>query len=151
MLDHIDTRLLAELQRDSQLTSQDLGEALGLSPSQVGRRRQRLEASGLIRRYSAQLDAGKLGLAVQAFIQVELAHQRPEEARSFSRLLDTRAEVVSAWILTGATDYLLRVYCKDLSALNHLIHEVLLRHEAVAKVQSQIVMDQRKTDAPLPL
>ncbi len=151
MPDRTDINLLAALQRDSQLTSQELGEALNLSASQIGRRRQRLENAGYIRRYTAQLDAQKLGLNIQAFVQVELAHQQPEEARSFASLLDTRTEVVSAWILTGTTDYLLRVFCEDLAALNRLIHDVLLSHRAVAKVQSQIVMDQRKTDAPLPI
>lgn len=151
MLDEIDTRLLAALQKNAQLTSQDLGEMLGLSPSQAGRRRQRLEAAGLIRNYTARLDPARLGLAIQAFVQVEMASHRPEEAKSFTRLLQTRPEVVSAWILTGTADCLLRVYCADLSALNRLIHEVLLPHTAVAKVQSQIVMDQSKTDAPLPI
>ena len=52
--------------------------------------------------------------------------------------------------MTGEADYLLRVYCSDLPALNALIHEVILPHPAVARVQSQIVMDQLKRDAPLP-
>jgi DNA-binding Lrp family transcriptional regulator len=52
--------------------------------------------------------------------------------------------------LTGDADYLLRAYCEDLNALNRLIHEVLLPHAAVSRVQSQIVMDQLKRDAPLP-
>ena len=151
MLDDIDTRLLAALQKDAQLTSQDLGALLGLSPSQAGRRRQRLEAEGLVRGYSARLDPERLGLAIQAFVQVEMASHGPDQARAFTRLLNTRPEVVSAWTLTGHADYLLRVYCADLQALNRLIHEVLLSHQAVTKVQSQIVMDQCKSDAPLPL
>lgn len=151
MLDETDIRLLSALQKNAQLTAQDLGAELGLSPSQAGRRRQRLETSGLIRGYSAKLDPVQLGLAIQAFVQVELTSHGPEQARSFTRLLDTRSEVVSAWTLTGNADYLLRVYCEDLPALNRLIHDVLLPHGAVAKVQSQIVMDQCKPDAPLPI
>lgn len=151
MLDETDTRLLSALQKNAQLTAQDLGTELGLSPSQAGRRRQRLESSGLIRGYSAKLDPAQLGLAIQAFVQVELISHGPEQGGSFTRLLDTRPEVVSAWTLTGNADYLLRVYCEDLPALNRLIHEILLPHAAVAKVQSQIVMDQCKPDAPLPL
>ncbi|KZY45289.1 AsnC family transcriptional regulator [Roseovarius sp. HI0049] len=151
MLDETDIRLLSALQKNAQLTAQDLGAELGLSPSQAGRRRQRLETSGLIRGYSAKLDPVQLGLAIQAFVQVELSSHGPEQGGSFTRLLDTRPEVVSAWTLTGNADYLLRVYCEDLPALNRLIHEVLLPHAAVAKVQSQIVMDQCKPDAPLPL
>ena len=51
---------------------------------------------------------------------------------------------------SGWADYLLRVYCADLSALNILIQQILLPHRAVARVQSQIVMDQFKVDAALP-
>jgi DNA-binding Lrp family transcriptional regulator len=60
-------------------------------------------------------------------------------------------EIVGAWTLTGEADYLLRVYCADLDALNRLVQGVLLPHPAVSRVQSQIVMDRIKPDAPLPL
>lgn len=150
MLDETDKRLLAALQADAHLTAQELGEMLHLSPSQAGRRRQRLEAEGYIQCYSARLNPGRIGLAVQAFVQVQLATHGPEQSRSFARLVATSPEVTSAWTLTGDADYLLRVYCEDLGALNRLIHERLLPHPSVARVQSQIVMDQFKQDAPLP-
>lgn len=151
MLDSTDRRLLELVQHDAHLTAQELGEALNLSPSQAGRRRQRLETEGYIRHYTARLDAEKLGLGVQAFVQVQMGSQRPEDARAFARLITTQPEIVSTWTLTGEADYLLRVYCEDLAALNRLIHERLLPQSFVARVQSQIVMDQLKQDAPLPL
>ncbi|MDE4133726.1 Lrp/AsnC family transcriptional regulator [Phaeobacter sp. QD34_3] len=150
MLDPTDTRLLAALQKDAHLTAQELGELLNLSASQAGRRRQRLEAEGYIQGYAARLDPTKLGLAVQGFVQVHLSSHGPEQSAGFARLVSTRAEIISAWTMTGEADYLLRVYCRDLQALNTLIHEVLLPHPAVARVQSQIVMAQLKRDAPLP-
>ena len=88
---------------------------------------------------------------MQAFIQVQMASQSPEAVRAFSTLVATRPEIVSAWTLTGEADHLLRAYCADLAGLNRLIHQVLLAHPAVARVQSQIVMDQFKPDAPLPV
>lgn len=150
MLDATDTRLLAALQKNAHLTAQQLGEMLNLSPSQAGRRRQRLESIGYIEGYSARLDPLRLGLTVQGFIQVQLGTHGPEQSKGFARLVQTRPEITSAWTMTGDADYLLRVYCDDLPALNTLIHEVLLQHPAVARVQSQIVMDQLKRDAPLP-
>lgn len=150
-LDETDLRLLTALQRDAQMTSEKLGEVLNLSASQISRRRQRLEAEGYIEGYRARLAATRLGLAVQAFISVQMATHAPEQVRTFTRILGTRPEVTSAWTLTGEADYLLRVYCADLAGLNTLIHEVLLPHPAVARVQSQIVMDQLKADAPLPI
>ena len=150
-LDATDIRLLSLLQQDAQLTTNDLGERLALSPSQTGRRRQRLEAAGYIRHYTARLSPDKLGLDVQAFVQVQMASQLPKDAHDFLRLVRTRKEIVSAWTLTGEADYLLRVYTPDLARLNLLIHDVLLPHEAVARVQSQIVMDQPKADSGLPV
>lgn len=150
MLDNMDTRLLAALQKDAHLTSQQLGARLNLSPSQAGRRRQRLEAEGYIEGYTARLNPARLGLNVQGFVQVHLGTHGPDHSASFARLLDTRPEIVSAWTMTGDADYLLRVYCADLPSLNRLIHDVLLSHPAVARVHSQIVMDQLKKDGPLP-
>lgn len=150
-LDETDKQLLALLQRDAHLTAQELGERLNLSASQAGRRRQRLEAEGLITSYAARLDPSRLGLAVQAFVQVQMTRHGLETSTAFARLVALQPEIVSAWTLTGEADYLLRIYCENLSSLNRLIHQVLLAHPAVARVQSQIVMDQFKPDAPLPV
>lgn len=150
ILDDIDYRLLAAVQKNAHLTAQELSEQLHLSASQAGRRRQRLEAEGYIQGYTARLDPMKLGLNVQGFVQVHLRTHGPEHSRSFAQLLTTRSEIVSAWTMTGDADYLLRVYCEDLPSLNRLIHEVLLPHPAVSRVHSQIVMDQIKPDGPLP-
>lgn len=149
-LDTTDTRLLAALQRDAQLTAQELGEQLNLSPSQAGRRRQRLETEGYITNYAAKLHPGKLGLSVQAFVQVQMTSHRPDAAKAFAQMVAAQSQIVSVWTLTGEADYLLRVYTPDLAALNVLIHQILLPHPSVARVQSQIVMDQLKADAPLP-
>ena len=65
MLDSTDTQLLAALQKNAHLTAHELGEMLHLSASQIGRRRQRLEAEGYIQNYVARLNPSKLGLAVQ--------------------------------------------------------------------------------------
>lgn len=150
-IDRLDIALLDAVQRDGQATAQDLGTALHLSPSQAGRRRQRLEETGVIQGYRARLDPEKLGLDVQAFVQVQLARHGAREGTEFARLLRIRPEIISAWTMTGEADYLLRIYCPDLPSLNRLIHEVLLAHPVVARVHSQIVMDQPKADAPLPI
>lgn len=150
-MDEIDSRLLAEVQKQADITAQDLGAVLNLSPSQAARRRQRLEAEGVILGYGARLDPAKLGLTVQAFVQVQMAAHSADNARNFVSLMATLPAVVSCWTMTGEADYLLRVWCADLPALNALIHHRLLPHPAVARVQSQIVMDQPKVDAGLPV
>ena len=150
-LNYTDLQLLTALQTNAQLTSEKLGDMLNMSASQVGRRRQRLEAEGYIEGDRARLRPERLGLNVQAFVSVQMATHAPDKVATFTRALEATTEVVSVWTLTGEADYLLRVYCRDLAALNTLIHSVLLPHPSVARVQSQIVMNQLKSDAPLPV
>lgn len=150
MLDPTDRALLAALQNDAHSSAGQLSDMLHLSASQISRRRQRLETEGFIQGYTARVDATRMGLSVQGFVQVHLATHGPDNSTSFARMVDLRPEITSAWTMTGDADYLLRVYCADLAALNTLIHDVLLPHPAVARVQSQIVMDQLKRDGPLP-
>ncbi|RLJ51976.1 AsnC family transcriptional regulator [Litoreibacter meonggei] len=150
-LDSIDIRLLELLQRDAQTTAQTLSEVLHLSPSQVGRRRQRLEMEGYIIGTACKASAKRLGLTVQAFVQIQTVAHAAETHSAIEQLIGSQPEITAAWTLTGDADYLLRVYCADLSALNHLIQNVLLPHPSIGRVQSQVVMDQLKTDAPLPV
>jgi DNA-binding Lrp family transcriptional regulator len=151
MMDEIDSRLLAALQRDAMQTAQDLGEVLHLSASQAARRKARLEETGVIRGYAARLDPGQLGLSVQAMVQVQMAGHSAEAAQGFARLIATLPEVTDCWTMTGEADYLLSVWCPDLASLNRLIQTRLLPHPAVARVQSQIVLDRIKDGAGLPV
>jgi len=151
MIDATDTRILAALQENALLTAVELGARINLSPSQAARRRARLESEGYVTACVARIEPAKVGLTVQAFVQVQMATHAPEPAKAFARLIANLPEVVNAWTLTGEADYLLRIWCADLTALNRLIHERLLPHPAVARVQSQIVMDQLKSFRGLPL
>lgn len=150
-LDQADRNILQALQKDSLLTAQALGEIAHLSPSQAARRRQRLETDGVITGHRAQVSPEHLGLSVQAFIQVQTATHTAQSHDAFLKLVERQPEIIAAWTLTGEADYLLRVRCTDLAALNQLVQTVLLPHAAVGRVQSQIVMDQLKADGPLPM
>ena len=150
MLDPSDRKLLALLQENATLTAQDLSDKLGMSASQAGRRRQKLEVEGYITRYAARVHPEKIGLGVEGFIQVVMATHTAENAKDFLTLTRSQSNIVGAWTLTGEADYLLRVFCTDLAGLNDLVQRVLLPHPAVSRVQSQIVMERIKIDAALP-
>jgi DNA-binding Lrp family transcriptional regulator len=150
-LDSKDIHLLTLLQKDGQRSSLELSETLGMSASQIGRRRQRLETEGFIESYPCRLSPEKLGLNVQAFIQVQTDSQTGDTHQSVQQLANSQPEIVAAWTLTGEADYIFRVFCPDLPALNNLIQNVLLPHPFIGRVQSQIVMNQMKDETALPL
>ncbi|HWV44345.1 Lrp/AsnC family transcriptional regulator [Pseudorhodoplanes sp.] len=150
-IDPVDLKLLSALQDNGALTNQELADAVRLSPSQCSRRRQRLEQSGVIRRYRADLDPAKLGFGITVFIFVTLATHSRNNARRFRDLVATLAMVQETHALTGDSDYLLKVIVTDLRALSALVNDVLLPHETVERVKSSIVLETLKDDARLPL
>lgn len=150
-LDVFDTRLLAALQADASLTNAALAERIGLSQSQVSRRRAALEAAGVIAGYRAILSPEKIGLTLIVFIHVALDTHSRDNAQLFQRLVSDSPQVIEAYALTGEADYLLKVQVRDLAALSHIVNEVLLPHPAVARVRSEIALQTLKSPAPLPL
>lgn len=149
-IDGFDRKILAQLQEDASCTNQQVGERIGLSASQVSRRRQRLEEAGIIRRYRADIDPTAVGLAVVAFVGVALnAHSR-QNARRFRDLVRGLPEVQEAHVLTGDMDYMLKVVVADLAALSVFINDELLPHDAVRNVRSSIAMETLKDDNRLP-
>ncbi|WP_439575783.1 Lrp/AsnC family transcriptional regulator [Phreatobacter sp.] len=150
-VDGFDLRLLDALQADGARTNQQLADLVRLSPSQVSRRRQRLEEEGLIRRYRADLDATRLGYGVTVYIFVSLATHSGLNARRFGDLVRAMPEVQEAHAMTGDADYLLKLVVRDLKGLSALVNEVLLPHESVARVRSSIVLETLKDEPRLPL
>ena len=148
-LDSFDRRLLAALQQDASRTNAQLGEVVGLSASQISRRRDRLEDQGVIRRYRAELDAARIGIDVVAFVRVTLSAHSGDNARRFRDLVRLTPEILEAHAVTGGTDYLLKLAVTDLKALSKLVGEVLLPHKSVARVQSEIVLETLKDERVL--
>ncbi|WP_306149322.1 MULTISPECIES: Lrp/AsnC family transcriptional regulator [unclassified Roseibium] len=150
-LDSFDVKLLAALQENSAATNAEIGETIGLSASQVSRRRQKLEDNGTIRRYRAALDPEALGFTVTAFVGVTLGAHSRENARKFRNMVTAMPEVQEAHTLTGDVDYMLKVVVRDLKALSRIVNDELLPQEAVQHVKSSIAMDTLKDDNLLPL
>ncbi|TCR67435.1 Lrp/AsnC family transcriptional regulator [Bosea sp. BK604] len=150
-LDAFDLRLLDALQQDASLTNGALAEKIGLSASQVSRRRQRLEEEGTIRGYRALIEPAAIGLGVTVFIHVALNTHSRDNARRFRDLVRLTPSVLEAHALTGEADYLLKVAVGDLKELSLLVNEILLPHESVARVRSEIALETLKEPGLLPL
>ena len=150
-LDSFDRKLLAALQEDGRLTNQQLGDRIGLSPSQCSRRRQALEEAGLIRGYRAELSAEALGLNILVFVEVNLNSHNKEAAERFHAMLRRVEYVQEAYALSGETDYLLKAIVPDLRGVQDLVNETLLGHATVTRVCTSIVLNSIKTSNKLPV
>ena len=139
-LDDIDRRIVAALQRDGRLSMVDLAEMVGLSPTPCLRRVKRLEQDGIIKGYTAILDAALLGRSLHAFVQVNLDNHAEDTVAAFQRAILARPEVVACYPISGEFDYLLQVMVPDLEAYGEFALKALLRMPGVKDTRSSFAM-----------
>jgi len=150
-LDKIDLRILAELQRDASLTNVELAARVNLSPSPCLARVRALKQSGLISKHVTLLDPRKLGLNVNVFIQVSLEKQTRAGLESFERAVLALPQVMECYLMSGDSDYLIRVLVPEVQALEHFIVDKLTRLAGVASIRSSFALKQVKYQTALPL
>ena len=118
LLDAMDQKILAELQVNGRLAFAELGRRVGLSTPAVIERVRRLEDSGVILRYTAQVDPAKVGLPLRAFIKITVVGERLEHFKGLARRVP---EVLECHRVTGAESYILQVAVRDLQHLEAVI------------------------------
>lgn len=150
-LDAIDRKILTLLQENARLANVDLAESVGLSPSPCLRRVRELEESGVIRRYVTLLDPVPIGLPVSVFVNVTLERQVEHALEHFEAAILDRPEVMECYLMTGDSDYLLRVVTADLAAYERFLMDHLTRVPGVASIKSSFALKQVKYRTALPL
>ncbi len=150
-LDATDWKILARLQDNARLSNVELARAVNLSPSPCLARVRRLEESGLIGRYVTLLDALTLGLTVSVFIQVRLERQIEKALELFEAAIAERPEVMECYLMTGDSDYMLRVMVSDVQALERFIVDFLAKIPGVGNLKSSFALKQVKYKTALPL
>ena len=150
-MDAVDWRILDALQDQARISNLELAKKVHLSPSPCLMRVRRLEADGLISRYVTLLDAAALGLSVSVFIQVRLEKQVEAALDAFEKAIAERPEVMECYLMTGDSDYLIRVVVPDVRALERFIVDFLSRVPGVGNIKSSFSLKQVKYKTALPL
>jgi len=150
-LDATDCRILATLQGNSRISNVELAEQVNLSPSPCLRRVRRLEEMGVIRSYVSLLDPAEVGLPVSVFVQVSLEKQVDDALDRFEREIVARPEVMECYLMTGDSDYLLRVVAPDLDAFQVFLLQHLTKIPGVSSIKSSFALKQVAYRTALPL
>jgi len=149
--DAIDLKILDQLQIDASLSNVELARRVHLSPSPCLARVRALEARGLIRQYVALLEAKHLGLHLNVFISISLKLQSRQALQEFEERIQEHDEVMECYLMTGDSDYMLRVVVADIPALERFILERLSKIRGVANIRSSFALKQVKYKTALPL
>jgi DNA-binding Lrp family transcriptional regulator len=152
-LDTTDLRILAELQTNGALSNVELARRVHLSPSPCLARVKALEHNGVIDRYVALANAAALGLGLNVFISISLKEQSKAALAEFEQRIAEHDEVMECYLMTGDSDYLMRVALPDIAALEKFILEQLTPISGLEKIRSSFALKQvrYKTALPLPV
>lgn len=150
-IDSTDLRILTELQNDSSLTNIELARRVHLSPSPCLTRVKSLEAAGVITRYVALVNPKQLGLTLSVFISISLKEQSKSALAEFEQRIEEHDEVMECYLMTGDSDYLIRVAVTDISALEKFILDQLAPISGIEKIRSSFALKQVRYKTALPM
>jgi Lrp/AsnC family transcriptional regulator, leucine-responsive regulatory protein len=150
-LDLLDIKILNELQQDSSLSNVELAKRVHLSPSPCLMRVKALKENGVIQNYVALADPKLLGLGLNVFVSISLKEQSKEALALFEKRISQHDEVMECYLMTGDSDYLIRVAVSDIGALEKFILEQLTPIPGIEKIRSSFALKQVRYKTALPL
>ena len=122
-MDAIDKNILRALHARARVSNAELAEQVGLSASPCWARVRKLEADGVIQRYMAVLDQGKLGLPDTVIIEVMCEKHDEATLRQFEAAVAAMPEIIEAWLVTGEYDYVLKAAVGGTAGYERLLRE----------------------------
>ncbi len=150
-IDDIDRRILAQVQSEGRITINELADRVGLSATPCLRRLRGLERDGIVRGYAAHVDQVEVGLPLSVFVNVTLARQAEVELEQFEAAITACPEVMECYLMTGTSDFLLRIVAADHFAYEHFLKTTLTRIPGIANVQSSFALKQVVYRTALPI
>jgi DNA-binding Lrp family transcriptional regulator len=146
LIDEIDRRIVAELERDARLPNNVLAERAGIAPSTCLGRVRALRARGVIRGYHADIDPAALGRPLQAMIAVRLQSTARGHIRTFAAEVVLLAEVLDVYFLGGKDDFLLHVAASSTDDLREFV-ETLSDNPDVAYTETSLIFEHVRASA----
>jgi DNA-binding Lrp family transcriptional regulator len=150
-LDRFDIKILVHLQREGRCSNVELAEAVGLSQSPCLLRTKRLQETGVIRGYRAQVELEKLGNHVIVFSEVTISSHRPHDFRKFEAGAGKYHEIVECYNVSGGYDYLLKIVVPGIAYFQALMERLLDDNIGIEKFSSRIVLRQALDQREYPL
>lgn len=150
-IDPVNAQILDLLQNDGRMSNARLAEHLGMSETPSWRRLKRLEETGIIEGYQANLNRRKLGLGVMAFVQISCSEHDEAATEEFRRIVEVTPNILSCHNTTGEDDFLMIVVAKDLDNYSTFVDTTLRRLPGVTNIRSNLSLKEMKSSNKLPI
>ncbi|KWV54167.1 transcriptional regulator [Rhizobium altiplani] len=135
-LDAIDRNIIRLLRLDARTSNARLAEEVGLSPSACMRRIKIMEVSGVIRGYTALVDTSNVESTIAVIINITLERQTEDHLDRFEAAVRRYPEIRECFLMTGGSDYLLRVEVANAGDFERIHKEILSKLPGVLRIHS---------------
>jgi DNA-binding Lrp family transcriptional regulator len=146
-IDDLDARLIATLRANPRIGLLEVARQLGVARGTVQARLAKLEARGVVTGHGPEVDPHAMGYPIAAFMLIELAQGRLDEAVA---TLDAIPEVIEADATSGPHDLICRVVAHDTEHLQELVNRMLAT-QAIRRCTSYIVLTRQVPPRTGPL
>ena len=140
-LDRIDHSIIQALSTDGRMTLTELAGRVSLSKSPCHARLKRLEASGVIRGYHADISWEKLGHSHVAFVQVTLSDTKSAALKAFNQAVNEVPEIEECHMIAASFDYLMKVRTRDMADYREVLGEKISALPHVAQTSTFVAME----------
>lgn len=144
--DRFDRLILDILSTDGRISITELAGKIGLSKSPTQARLKKLEKSGVITGYRAQIDPIRMGRDHVAFVEVKLSDTREAALKAFNDGVAAIPEVEECYMLAAHFDYLLKVRTQDMRDYRRVLGEKISSLPNVAQSSTHVAMQAVKED-----
>ena len=149
--DSIDRRILAELQSNGRLPIVELANRVHLTKTPTAERVKRLERTGVIRGYRADLEPELLGAGHVIIVHVSLTQTSDNALELFNRAVHRIPEIQSCYMLAGQFDYMLKVRTSDISHYRNVLGEQIGKLPGVQQTHSYVALEVVKENTTIPV
>lgn len=150
-LDRIDMHLLNEVQRSNRMSSEQLGEQVGLSATGVQRRLRRLREEGVIEADVSVVSPKAVGRNVTMLVLVSLERDRADIIDAFKEAIRVAPEVMSGYYVTGDADFVLIITVRSMDEYEAFTRRFFYPNLNVKWIKTMVSLDRVKAGLAIPV
>lgn len=150
-LDRADAALLDAVQRNNRLTSEELADKVGLSPTACQRRLKRLRSEHIIEADVSIISPKAVGRPVTMIVLVSLERERADIVDRFKASIRNTRDVMCGYYVTGESDFLIVVTAKDMEEYEQFTRRFFYENHDIKGFKTMVVMDRVKASFAVPI
>ncbi|USZ71289.1 Lrp/AsnC family transcriptional regulator [Natronosalvus halobius] len=135
-MDDLDRHILNILRRDARTPYTEIAEEVGTSEGTVRNRVERMNADGVIERFTVTTRTGNVKAMIEVSVAVDV------DTASVSERMAEWAEVDFVWQVSGEQDIVLVVDAADTRSVNELITQAREQEEVVS-TKTRLILEEK--------